>query len=152
MESKLSSFYNRIRRTFRRRMDEVPYKSHPPEPESRLGNQLHRTMITPILHIKDLKELKREQLRTRARELMEIMEEVEQRQKHTGYSPRPGKRMEINKFGMMRIVVSAVADLGMLPPIDYHRLEREGVLTPREIKNLKDIIPMVKLMLESTVK
>ncbi|UWK09069.1 C protein [Gerbil paramyxovirus] len=152
MESRLSSFYNRIRRTFRRRMAGVPSKSQQQETGSTRGNPSDQIMITPTILIKEEIEVKRERTKARAKELLELMLEMEERDQLKGRSPRPGRRALITRFGMLRILLGVVAELGEIPRVDFLNLEQEGMLTMIEIKNLKDIIPMARLMLESTVR
>ncbi|WKD80581.1 C protein [Paramyxoviridae sp. 2] len=152
MESRLSSFYNRVRRTFRRRTAEVRSKSPQQEPEFRPGNPSIPIMITPVIKIREVRELKREQTRARAREILQLMEDMEINPRVTGITRRLGSKGQINKYGMLRIMMGIVAEIGEIPQVDFQRLEKEGILSSQEIKNLKDIIPTVQLMLESIIR
>nr|UQM99560.1 accessory protein [Beilong virus] len=152
MESRLSSFYSRVRKTFRRRTVEVPSRSRRQEPESRAGSPAIPIMITPVIKIREARELKREQTRARARELLQLMEDMEINPQITGVTPRTSTKGQINRYGMLRIMMGIVAELGEVPQVDFPRLEKEGILSQQEIKNLRDTIPTVQLMLESIIR
>ncbi|AEU08859.1 C protein [Tailam virus] len=152
MESKLSNFYNRVRRTFRRRTAEVQSRNQPPEQGFKPGNPSIPIMITPVIKIREIRELKREQTRARARELLQLMEDMEINPRVTGMTQRLGSKGQINRYGMLRIMMGIVAEIGEIPQVDFQRLEKEAILSSQEIKNLRDIIPTVQLMLESIVR
>ncbi|WJL29509.1 accessory protein [Ninomys virus] len=152
MESRLSSFCNRVRKTFKRRTGDRRSSNLEPVQELPHGNPSIPIMITPVVRIKETREYQREETRLRAREILLMMEDMETNPKVTGYSPRPGRRPQINRYGMLRILMGISAELGELPQVDFKKLEQENILTAQEIKNLKDIMPTAALMLESTIR
>ncbi|QXU63436.1 C protein [Jeilongvirus pajuense] len=149
MESKLSSLYNRIRRSFKRRTAEAPSRSKQLEREFKRGKDSPQPRIRILNNQVESRERQRELTRQRAQEILELMEEMEKQIGETHYSPRPGRRQTISRVGMLRIVMGTVAEIGMLPQVDLVRMEQENILNPQELMNLRDIMPMAELMLQT---
>ncbi|WJL29491.1 accessory protein [Denotus virus] len=140
MESRLSSIYNRLRRTLRRRTGEVQYRSQQPETESRPGRDSQQTMIIQEGHLAMKREAEREMRRRRAKEILRWMDDLDDKREETNKKLKKIPMTLIGKAEMVRILLLTVQLSGELPSLDFLDLERRDILEPQEIQYLKEAL------------
>nr|UQM99550.1 accessory protein [Pohorje myodes paramyxovirus 1] len=151
MESKLSSLYNRLRRTLRRHTGEVPSRNQEPRIESKPGKESQQTMITQETNRMECLERRRELRKERAKEVLRIIEELEMKRILSRENPQPPPRLVISRIGMLKILLMSVQKTGEIPVLDYISLERAQILDQMEIQSLREAWVMTQSVMRITV-
>nr|WKD80560.1 C protein [Jingmen Apodemus agrarius jeilongvirus 2] len=152
MESRLPSFFRRIRRTFRRRTGEVQLGSQQPKTESQLGKPSQRLPMENQSNWVEETERSREENKLKAKSILMAMDIVEKRYPPAQILQLYSCRDLITKYGMVRMLLLIVAEKGEIPGINMGGLIQAKLLTQEEVTNLMEALPIVRLMLETLGK
>ncbi|UQM99532.1 accessory protein [Ninove microtus virus] len=144
MESRLSSLYNRLRRTLRKRTAEVPYKNQRQGIESKLGKELQESMTIREESQTMKREVERESRKRRAKEIIKWLDDLEEERGGPRSRSKAAPKLVIGKMGMVRILLLAIQLSGDLPILDFQELERREILDPVEIQNMREALVMIQ--------
>ncbi|UMO78105.1 C protein [Bat paramyxovirus] len=149
MVSRLLNLFRRTGTQSKQHTVAAPLNSPRHQIEQRPGNSSSAKRIPPIQDHKGSQTAKMEIQKQRAQYLMLILEKVRPNYRtHTVRSVRP-MIVEITTYGMLKILLNQMTTGPMFIYRTLHLLIEDGILTPRELMNLKRAIRIMTVILEN---
>ncbi|UQM99596.1 accessory protein [Meliandou praomys virus] len=152
MEWRLSSLYNRIRRTFRRPTEGVQSRNQLRRRGLQHGNSLERVSIREMLQDPGEWDAVIELRKQMAAMYLEELSQIKSRQKPKQHRKRHQENLNLTRTALLEQVLTSVEETGLLPNLATMSFPKEDLLTEKEWKVLQEIIRQVELMLPTTIR